>query len=63
MTERCGDCRWYRQGECWERPPTPLPMPRHNPLTGETQIVLVSVRPPVAEGAYCGRFVPAKESE
>jgi hypothetical protein len=43
---------------CVANPPTPIPVPQQNPITGEVAMGIQAAFPPCVIGTVCGRFLP-----
>lgn len=65
MTERCKDCLFSAMSKsgdtlvhvCRGNPPTPIAIPAQNPSTGQVQVGIQAVWPPIdPEHDYCGLF-------
>lgn len=58
--ETCKNCAFSEQDAsglvCLRSPPTPAMIPVRNPLTGQPEPSIISMRPQVQAGWYCGEW-------
>jgi hypothetical protein len=64
LGKACEACQFFvsvndKQGHCHGRPPQPFIVPGAvNPLTGQPNMVVQGVYPPVGHGDWCKEFEP-----